>query len=112
MGDVATAVFTPSTNRNEQIVLTVKDVNAPEPTLSALMTLFMVHRFDAKVIVTVSPSDATQKTLNRMKSLGVFSRVTYMDEVTMASVCQSTVADLVAKDGSELKVFMSKVSKL
>jgi len=111
---VANVIFATILDRRERVFLSVRDQNTFEEALrkKRLMTLvhlFLVHRYKARSIHFVTPTEDNQYQAEKMKKLGIFREVNNeVGEIIVADIDQDEIAALLAPDGVELEKLIRK----
>ena len=77
---MANIIFADVQDRHGHKLLSIRDMNTYDPSLQKkrLMTLahlFLLHRYKAGLVHYLSPTDDNQHQAQKMKRLGIFSKV-------------------------------------
>jgi isocitrate lyase len=110
----ANLIFADVQDRHGQKLLSIRDMNTYDPSLQKkrLMTLahlFLLHRYKAVLVHYLSPTDDNQHQAQKMKRLGIFSKVdTEGQLIIVASVNSVRIAELLTPDREALKRLITK----
>ena len=111
---VANIIFADVQDRHGHKLLSIRDMNTYDPSLQKkrLMTLahlFLLHRYKAGLVHYLSPTDDNQHQAQKMKRLGIFSKVdTEGQLIIVASVNATRIAELLSVDREALKRLITK----
>ncbi len=111
---VANIIFADVQDRHGHKLLSIRDMNTYDPSLQKkrLMTLahlFLLHRYKAGLVHYLSPTDDNQHQAQKMKRLGIFSKVDTEGElIIVASVNAARIAELLNTDREALKRLITK----
>ncbi len=111
---VANLIFADVQDRHGHKLLSIRDMNTYDPSLQKkrLMTLahlFLLHRYKAGLVHYLSPTDDNQHQAQKMKRLGIFSKVdTEGQLIIVASVNATRIAELLSVDREALKRLITK----
>jgi len=110
----ANLIFADVQDRHGYKLLSIRDMNTYDPSLQKrrLMTLahlFLLHRYKAGLVHYLSPTEDNQHQAQKMKRLGIFSKVdTEGQLIIVATVNSQRIADLVSPDRVVLKKLIMK----
>jgi len=104
---LANVIFASIADRRGRSILSIRDQNtAPAIRRRRLMTLvqlFLIHRYGARSIHYLTPTEDNRAQTQRMQELGIFSVVrTEIGQIVVADVNRERVAALVGPDGDVL----------
>jgi isocitrate lyase len=111
---VANVVFADLQDRNGNKVLSIRDQNTFDVSLrrKRLMTLahlFLIHRYRARWVHYLSPTEDNRRQTERMKVLGIFGEVnTEAGLIITASVESRRIAELLHPDRAALRGLIGK----
>ncbi len=111
---LADVIFETIQDRRDRNILSIRDQNTfaedfRKKRLMTLLHLFLIHRYKAVSVHYVSPTDDNEKQTKGMLSLGIYAEVnTEIGDIIVASVNQTTVAQLLDSDEVELKKLITK----
>jgi len=110
----ANLIFADVQDRHGYKLLSIRDMNTYDPSLQKrrLMTLahlFLLHRYKAGLVHYLSPTEDNQHQAQKMKRLGIFSKVdTEGQLIIVATVNSQRIADLLSPDRVVLKKLIMK----
>jgi len=110
----ANLIFADMQDRHGYKLLSIRDMNTYDPSLQKkrLMTLahlFLLYRYKTGLVHYLSPTDDNQHQAQKMKRLGIFSKVdTEGQMIIVATVNTARVAELLAQDREALKRLIMK----
>ena len=110
----ANLIFADVQDRHGHKLLSIRDMNTYDPSLQKkrLMTMahvFLLHRYKAGLVHYLSPTEDNQHQAQKMKRLGIFSKVdTEGQLIIVATVNSARVAELLAQDREALKRLIKK----
>jgi isocitrate lyase len=110
----ANLIFADVQDRHGYKLLSIRDMNTYDPSLQKkrLMTIahvFLLHRYKAGLVHYLSPTEDNQHQAQKMKRLGIFSKVdTEGQLIIVATVNSARVAELLAQDREALKRLITK----
>ena len=110
----ANLIFADVQDRHGHKLLSIRDMNTYDPSLQKkrLMTLahlFLLHRYKAGLVHYLSPTEDNQHQAQKMKRLGIFSKVdTEGQLIIVATVNSQRIADLLNPDRVVLKKLIMK----
>ena len=110
----ANLIFADVQDRQGHKLLSIRDMNTYDPSLQKkrLMTLahlFLLHRYKAGLVHYLSPTDDNQHQAQKMKRLGIFSKVdTEGQMIIVATVNHTRIAELLTPDREALKRLITK----
>ncbi|MGD8397107.1 MAG: isocitrate lyase ICL2 [Candidatus Eiseniibacteriota bacterium] len=111
---LANVVFANIQDRRGEQILSVRDQNTFDERLrrKRLMTLvhlYLIHRYKARSVHYVSPTDDNRYQTQRMKHHGIFSDVhDEVGQIIVADVDPGRIAELLAPDGEALRKLIDK----
>ena len=111
---VGNLIFADMQDRHGHKLLSIRDMNTYDPSLQKkrLMTLahlFLLYRYKTRLVHYLSPTDDNQHQAQKMKRLGIFSKVdTEGQMIIVATVNNSRIADLLNPDRVVLKKLIMK----
>ena len=111
---VGNIIFADVQDRHGHKLLSIRDMNTFDPSLrkKRLMTLahlFLLHRYKAGLVHYLSPTEDNQHQAQKMKRLGIFSKVNNEAElIIVASVDASRVGELLNPDRVVLRKLITK----
>ena len=110
---LADVTFASILDRRGRSILSIRDQNtAPSIRRRRLMTLvqlFLIHRYRARSLHYLTPTEDNQAQTRRMQDLGIFTVVrTEIGQIIVADVDQQRVADLVGPEGDALADLIRK----
>jgi isocitrate lyase len=110
---LANVIFASILDRRGRSILSIRDQNtAPSIRRRRLMTLvqlFLMHRYDARSLHYLTPTDDNRAQTQRMRDLGIFTVVrTEIGQIIVADVDRDRVGELVRPDGEELVELIGK----
>jgi isocitrate lyase len=111
---VANLLFADMQDRHGHKLLSIRDMNTYDPSLQKkrLMTLahlFLLYRYKTGLVHYLSPTDDNQHQSQKMKRLGLFSKVdTEGQMIIVATVNNERIADLLNPDRVMLKRLIMK----
>jgi len=111
--DVVTVIFSPIQDRQNRSILSVRNQTTEEDyrkkRLTTLAQLFLIHRYEAKSVHYVTPTEDNAGQTQGMKRIGLFSDVnTEVGDVIVATVDQDFVEDVVEKDSETMTKLIEK----
>jgi len=110
----ANLIFADVQDRHGYKLLSIRDMNTYDPSLQKkrLMTLahlFLLHRYKAGLVHYLSPTNDNQHQAQKMKRLGIFSKVDIEGElIIVATVSSQRIAELLNPDRAVLKKLIMK----
>jgi isocitrate lyase len=110
----ANLIFADVQDRHGHKLLSIRDMNTYDPSLQKkrLMTMahvFLLHRYKAGLVHYLSPTEDNQHQAQKMKRLGIFSKVdTEGQLIIVATVNSARVAELLNQDRVALKKLITK----
>ncbi len=110
----ANLIFADVQDRHGYKLLSIRDMNTYDPSLQKkrLMTLahlFLLHRYKTGLVHYLSPTDDNQHQAQKMKRLGIFSKVdTEGQLIIVATVNHARIAELLTPDREALKRLITK----
>jgi isocitrate lyase len=111
---LANVVFDPIKDRHGRSILTVRDQNTfaeklRQKRLMTLIHLWLVHRFKAKAVYYVTPTEDNLYQTSKMESHGIFSEVNQeVGEIIVAEVNQPRIDELLKPDRVALRKLITK----
>ena len=104
---LANVIFDSVQDRRGRSILSIRDQNtAPSIRRRRLMTLvqlFLIHRYRARSLHYLTPTEDNQSQTRRMQDLGIFTVVrTEIGQIIVADVDRERVSELVGPDGEKL----------
>jgi isocitrate lyase len=111
---VANVIFAPIVDRRGRNILSIRDQNTFDTALrkKRLMTLnhlYLVHRYKARSVHYVSPTDDNRYQAQKMKTHGLFSDVhDDVGQIIVADVSAEGIRDLLAPDRARLNDLIQK----
>jgi len=111
---VANLIFADMQDRHGHKLLSIRDMNTYDPSLQKkrLMTLahlFLLHRHKTGLVHYLSPTEDNQHQSQKMKRLGLFSKVdTEGEMIIVATVNNARIAELLSPDPMMLKRLITK----
>jgi len=111
---VANLIFADMQDRHGHKLLSIRDMNTYDPSLQKkrLMTLahlFLLHRHKTGLVHYLSPTEDNQHQSQKMKRLGLFSKVdTEGEMIIVATVNNARIAELLSPDRMMLKRLITK----
>jgi len=111
---VANLIFADMQDRHAHKLLSIRDMNTYDPSLQKkrLMTLahlFLLHRYKTGLVHYLSPTDDNQHQAQKMKRLGIFSKVdTEGQMIIVATVNNARITELLNPDRVMLKRLIAK----
>jgi isocitrate lyase len=111
---VANLIFADMQDRHAYKLLSIRDMNTYDATLQKkrLMTLahlFLLYRYKTGLVHYLSPTDDNQHQSQKMKRLGIFSKVdTEGQMIIVATVNNTRIAELLNPDRVMLKKLIMK----
>jgi isocitrate lyase len=111
---VANLIFADMQDRHAYKLLSIRDMNTYDATLQKkrLMTLahlFLLYRYKTGLVHYLSPTDDNQHQSQKMKRLGIFSKVdTEGQMIIVATVNNARIAELLNPDRAMLKKLIMK----
>jgi len=112
---IANVIFASLQDRRGRNFLSVREYHTQAQyrykRLTTLMQLFLIHRYSARAVHFVSPTEDNQGHVERMKALGIFADVhTEVGQIIVAGVNQENVAELVKPETAKLLEMIRKNS--
>ena len=112
---LANVVFSNIQDRRGRNILSIRDQNTLAPLrkkrLMTLVQLFLIHRYNARSVHYVTPTEDNQLQTQKMKSIGIFSDVqTEIGQIIVANVSKQRVAELLKPDRETLLAMIQKTS--
>ena len=107
-------IFADVQDRHGHKLLSIRDMNTFDPSLQKkrLMTLahlFLLHRYKARFVHYLSPTEDNQHQAQKMKRLGIFGKVdTEAQLIIVAAVNGARIAELLTQDREALKRLITK----
>ena len=105
-GQAANLIFADVQGRHGYKLLSIRDMNTYDPSLQKkrLMTLahlFPLRRYKAGLVHYLSPTNDNQHQAQKMKRLGIFSKVDIEGELSIvATVSRQRIAEFLNPDGA------------
>ncbi len=111
---VANVIFAPIHDRQERVILSVRDQNTFDESLrkKRLMTLvhlWLVHRYKAESVHYVTPTEDNRYQAGKMKAQGLFAQVSEeVGQIIVADVHPERIRELLASDRVTLERLIRK----
>jgi isocitrate/methylisocitrate lyase len=112
---LASIIFAHIQDRRGHSIVSVRDQNTlprlRRKRLMALVQLFLIHRYGARSVHYVSPTEDNERQTQKMKTMGIFSDVhTEIGQIIVAEVNKERVAELLKPDRALLMEMIRKTS--
>jgi isocitrate lyase len=111
---VANLIFADMQDRHGHKLLSIRDMNTYDPLLQkkrliTLAHLFLLYRYKTGLVHYLSPTEDNQHQAQKMKRLGLFSKVdTEGEMIIVATVNNARIAELLNPDRVMLKRLITK----
>ncbi|MHB8399542.1 MAG: isocitrate lyase ICL2 [Candidatus Limnocylindrales bacterium] len=110
---LATVTFASIVDRRGRSILSIRDQHtAPSIRRRRLMTLvqlFLIHRYDARSLHFLTPTEDNRIQTERMRDLGIFTVVrSEIGQIIVADVDRERIGELVRPDGEQLAELIRK----